>query len=219
MKRIIDLLFSIIALLLLSPLLIPITIILLLTGEHYVFYTHERIGYGGKPFMLMKFSTMLKNSPNLGTKDITVKNDPRVFPFGKFLRRTKINELPQIINVIKGDMSLIGPRPLTPRNFSFYPEESKRNITKLKPGITGIGSIVFRDEEALLGNYKTTAENFYRLNISPYKGDLESWYLNNKSIWLDFKLMALTAVIIGWPSININRYLKNLPQRPDLIDV
>jgi len=219
MKRFIDLVLSVIALILISPLFIPIVIILLLTGEHYVYYTHDRVGFKGKTFKLIKFSTMLKDSPNLGTKDITVRNDPRVFPFGRFLRKTKINELPQILNVIKGDMSIIGPRPLTPRNFNFYPEEAKKNISKLKPGISGIGSIVFRDEEAILSNYKTSLDNFYKLNISPYKGELETWYLNHQNTWLDFKLMALTALIIIHPSIDINIFFKGLPKRPDLIEV
>lgn len=218
MKRFIDLVLSVIALILISPLFIPIVIILLLTGEHYVFYTHDRVGFKGETFKLIKFSTMLKDSPNLGTKDITVRNDPRVFPFGRFLRKTKINELPQILNVIKGDMSIIGPRPLTPRNFNFYPEKAKNNISKLKPGLSGIGSIVFRDEEAILSKYKTSLDNFYKLNISPYKGELETWYLNHQNTWLDFKLMGLTALIIIHPSIDINIFFKGLPKKPDLIE-
>jgi len=218
MKRFIDLVLSVIALILVSPLFIPIVIILLLTGEHYVFYTHDRVGYKGMTFKLIKFSTMLKDSPNLGTKDITLRKDPRVFPFGRFLRKTKINELPQIFNVIKGDMSIIGPRPLTPRNFNFYPEEAKNNISKLKPGLSGIGSIVFRDEEAILSTYKTSLDNFYKLNISPYKGELETWYLNHQNTWLDFKLMALTALIIIHQSIDINIFFKGLPKKPDLIE-
>ena len=115
-------------------------------------------------------------------------------------------------------MSIIGPRPLTPRNFSFYPEEAKQNIAKLKPGISGIGSIVFRDEEALLSTYKTSLDNFYKLNISPYKGELETWYLNHQNTWLDFKLIAITALIIIRPSIDINVFFKNLPKMPDLIE-
>jgi len=218
MKRFIDLSLSIIVLIIISPLFLPIVIILLLTGEHYVFYTHDRVGYQGKTFRLIKFSTMLKDSPNLGTKDITVRNDPRVFPFGRFLRKTKINELSQIFNVIKGDMSIIGPRPLTPRNFDFYQEEFKENISKLKPGLSGIGSIVFRDEEAILSTYKTSLDNFYRINISPYKGELETWYLKNQSNWLDLKLMMLTVLIIIRPSVNVKNYLKDLPERPDLIE-
>ena len=218
MKRFIDLVLSVITLILISPLFIPIIVVLLFTGEHYVFYTHDRVGFKGKTFKLIKFSTMLKDSPNLGTKDITVRNDPRVFPFGRFLRKTKINELPQILNVIKGDMSIIGPRPLTPRNFNFYPEEAKKNISKLKPGLSGIGSIVFRDEESILSIYKTSLDNFYKLNISPYKGELETWYLNHQNTWLDFKLMGLTALIIIHPSIDINIFFKGLPKKPDLIE-
>ncbi len=219
MKRFLDIILSLIALILISPLFIPIIIVLLLTGEHYIFYTHDRVGYERKTFGLIKFSTMLKDSPNLGTKDITLLKDPRVFPFGRFLRKTKINELPQILNVLKGDMSIVGPRPLTLRNFNFYSEEAKTNISKLKPGITGIGSIVFRDEEVLLSTYKTSVENYYKANISPYKGQLETWYLQNQNTFLDFKLMALTVFIIIFPSANINRYFKNLPKKPDLIDV
>ena len=218
MKRFIDIVLSVIVLILISPLFIPIVIILLLTGEHYVFYKHDRVGYQGKTFKLIKFSTMLKDSPNIGTKDITVRNDPRVFLFGRFLRKTKINELPQIINVIKGDMSIIGPRPLTPRNFDFYPVEAKKNIAKLKPGISGIGSIIFRDEEAILSTYKTSLDNFYKVNISPYKGKLESWYLIHQNTWLDFKLMALTALIIIRPSVDVKIYFKDLPKRPNSIE-
>ena len=218
MKRFIDLSLSIIALIIISPLFLPIVIILLLTGEHYVFYTHDRVGYQGKTFRLIKFSTMLKDSPNLGTKDITVRNDPRVFPFGRFLRRAKINELPQILNVIKGNMSIIGPRPLTPRNFDFYPEEAKKNISTLKPGISGIGSIVFRDEEAIMSTCKASLDNFYKINISPYKGELETWYLNHQSTWLDFKLMAFTIIAIIRPTVDVKLFFKDLPKRPDFID-
>jgi len=219
MKRILDIALSLLALILISPIFIPIVIVLLLTGEHYVFYTHDRVGFNGKTFKLIKFSTMLKNSPNLGTKDITLRNDPRVFFFGRFLRKTKINELPQIFNVLKGDMSIVGPRPLTPRNFNFYSEEAKKSISKLKPGITGIGSIVFRDEETLLSTYKTSVDNYYKLNISPYKGELEIWYLNHQSTWLDIKLILLTIMIVIFPSAKINRYFENLPKKPDHIEV
>ena len=113
MKRFFDIVLSGLAILCLSPLLIPVVIILKLTGEHYIFYTQERIGLGGKPFGLLKFATMLKNSPNMGAGDITTHNDPRVLPFGRILRKTKINELPQLFNIFLGDMSIIGPRPLT----------------------------------------------------------------------------------------------------------
>nr|MBP9098312.1 sugar transferase [Ferruginibacter sp.] len=121
LKRIIDLLIASLALVLLLPVLIPVIIILLFTGEHEVFYLQKRIGYRNKPFYIWKFATMIKNSPNIGTGEITLRNDPRVTKFGKFLRMSKLNELPQIINVFKGDMSIVGPRPLMEISFKLYP--------------------------------------------------------------------------------------------------
>ena len=100
--------------------------------------------------MFLEFATMLKDSPNIGTGTITVQNDPRVLPIGKFLRKTKINELPQLINVFTGEMSLIGPRPLTSENFSMYPKEAQNTIKKMRPGLSRVGSIIFRNEETLI---------------------------------------------------------------------
>lgn len=216
MKRLIDLFLSVIALVILSPILIPIMIILKFTGEHYIFYAQDRIGEGGKVFSLLKFATMLKDSPNLGTGDITLKNDPRVLPFGKFLRKSKINELPQIINVLIGHMSLVGPRPLTPKNFDYYSEEVKEKIKLLKPGLTGIGSVVFRDEEFFLNKLVSDGldhETAYREYVSSYKGKLEVWYFENRNIWIDFKLIVLTVFIIIKPNLNIRQFFNNLPVR------
>ena len=126
--------------------------LLLCTGEHKIFYRQKRVGLNGVSFNLLKFATMLVNSPNLPGGDITSGNDPRVLPIGKFLRKTKLNELPQLVNVILGDISLVGPRPLTPNNFSFYDKKTQEIIKKVKPGLTGIGSIVFRDEESIIQN-------------------------------------------------------------------
>ncbi len=111
-KRFFDIVFSLIALLLLSPVLVPIIILLLLTGEHEVFYRQDRVGYKNKIFRIWKFATMLKNSPNMGHGDMTMRGDSRITPVGKFLRQSKINELPQLINILTGDMSFVGPRPL-----------------------------------------------------------------------------------------------------------
>lgn len=215
LKRILDLLISLLALLLLLPIFLPCMFILFVTGEHRVWYLQDRIGLGRSPFSIIKFATMLKNSPNIGTGDITVRKDPRVLPFGSFLRKTKINELPQIFNVIAGSMSIVGPRPLTKNNFLFYDEKVQEIIGTLKPGITGIGSVMFRDEE----KYVSTAEKpreFYQQNISPYKGALEVWYAENASIVLDVKLIILTAWVIISPSSNLpHKWLKNLPQKPE----
>lgn len=214
-KRFFDIFFSFIALCVLLPLLIPITIGLLLTGEHYVFYFQKRIGYKNKPFFIWKFATMLKNSPNIGTGLHTTRKDPRILPMGNFLRKTKINELPQIINILKGDMSIIGPRPLVDKTFEPYPDHVKAVIYNVKPGLTGIGSIVFRDEERLLSETKLPLQDFYKSHISPYKGELELWYQKQLSFYTDFMLVFLTAwVIISPDSQLVYRLFKDLPVRP-----
>jgi len=150
MPRIIDILLAVLTLLVLLPLFVPIIIILLLTGEHKVFYLQNRVGYNNKNFRIIKFATMLVNSANMGSGSLTLKNDPRVLPFGTFLRKTKINELPQILNIIIGDLSIVGPRPQMLVDFEKYSEEVQQKIYQVRPGLTGIGSIVFRDEESLI---------------------------------------------------------------------
>ena len=150
MERFFDILFSSFALLALSPLLIPIVIILKFSGEGEVFFLQDRIGKHGDSFRLFKFATMLKDSPNLGTGTVTMRDDPRVLPVGKFLRKTKINELPQLINILFGDMSVIGPRPLTMQTFETYSEPTQVLIKQVKPGLSGVGSIIFRKEEDIM---------------------------------------------------------------------
>ena len=157
MKRLLDLSLSLAAALVFLPVGLVIAAVLCLTGEGEVFYRQERVGRDGKSFGLLKFATMLKRSPSIGTGTITLKNDPRVLPFGRFLRKTKLNEVPQVLNVLKGDMSLVGPRPLTPQTFAFYSPEVQREIVRVRPGLTGVGSIVFRDEESILGRSPRSA--------------------------------------------------------------
>jgi len=217
-KRLFDLLISLIAFIIIFPFMIPIVIILLLTGEHYVFYKQERIGYKNKPFNILKFATMLKNSPNIGTGSVTVRNDPRLLPLGKFLRMTKINELPQILNVIKGDMSIVGPRPLMKVSFDMYDPEIKNQIYNSKPGITGIGSLIFRDEEALVSATNMDKHEFYKTVIMPYKGALETWYNKNKSLKVDFLIIILTAWSIIKPQTKIQyKVFKELPKKSNIV--
>ena len=216
-KRFIDIFLSSIAILVLSPLLIPVVIGLLFTGEHYVFYLQERIGYKNQKFNIFKFATMLKDSPNLGTGLHTTKSDSRVLPFGRFLRKTKINELPQLFNILFGSMSIVGPRPLVDKTFEPYSENVKKNIYNVKPGLTGIGSIVFRDEEELLSNSKIPLDEFYKKHISPYKGDLELWYQENLSFYTDLMIILITAYTIFIPNNNlINLVFKDLPKKNNL---
>lgn len=217
MMRLCDVVLSLFAIVVLSPLLVPVVIILKLTGEHHVFYMQERIGIGGKPFGLLKFATMLKDSPNIGTGDITIRNDPRVLPFGRILRKTKINELPQLINVFKGDMSMIGPRPLTPKHFNYYSDKVKGVVGRIRPGLSGIGSIVFCNEETVIADSGISPQEFYRQCISSYKGELEVWYYRNRGLILYFKLIILTVLVVIRPSIDVHKYLKGIPSRPDIV--
>jgi lipopolysaccharide/colanic/teichoic acid biosynthesis glycosyltransferase len=214
MQRFFDILFSTLALIVLSPLLIPIVIALRLTGEGEIFFLQSRVGKDGKSFSLYKFATMLKNSPSMGTQTVTVKNDPRILPLGHFLRNTKINELPQLLNIFFGDMSVIGPRPLTNQVYSGHPEETKRIIEKVRPGLSGIGSIIFRDEENILAQ-NAGALDFYKRVILPYKGKLELWYVSNNSISNYFKAIVATLVVVIRPESNIVwAWFKDLPAPP-----
>lgn len=211
-KRIIDILIATVALILLSPILVPAIIALLLTGEHEVFYFQKRMGYKNRFFSIWKFATMLKNSPNIGTGEITLRNDPRVTTVGKWLRITKINELPQIINVFKGDMSIVGPRPLMEVSFKLYPPEVQEKIYNSPPGMTGIGSLIFRDEEKIVSDAEDPKAMYAK--IYPYKGALELWYQQNASLYTDFMIIFLTAWSILFPKNQlVNKVFKNLPAR------
>jgi lipopolysaccharide/colanic/teichoic acid biosynthesis glycosyltransferase len=215
-KRIIDFVVAVVVLVIILPVLIPVCIGLLFTGEHYIFYFQKRIGFKNKPFSIWKFATMLKASPGLGTGLHTTRKDPRLMPMGDFLRKTKINELPQIVNIIIGDMSIVGPRPLVDKTFEPYPDHVKATIYNVKPGLTGIGSIVFRDEEKLLSETSLSMEEFYRIHISPYKGELELWYQGHLSFFTDFMLIFLTAWVIVRPKSDlVYRVFKDLPERPE----
>ncbi|MDR1183102.1 MAG: sugar transferase [Bacteroidales bacterium] len=213
LKRFFDILISFTAIVILSPLLIIIIVVLLLTGEHEVFYFQKRIGYKNSYFYIWKFATMLKNSPKMGGGYITTRNDFRVLPFGRVLRKTKINELPQLINILKGDMSIVGPRPMVDETFKGFPEEIRYKVFDSKPGLTGIGSIVFRDEEDYVSRAKNSV-SFYNEVIQPYKAELELWYGKNKNLWVDSKIIFFTAWNILLPKSQlIYKTFKSLPYK------
>jgi lipopolysaccharide/colanic/teichoic acid biosynthesis glycosyltransferase len=193
---------------------VPIFFVLLSSGEGYIFYCQGRVGKGGKLFSLLKFATMLKNSPSIGAGEITLKNDPRVLPFGKFLRKTKINELPQLINILLGHISIVGPRPMVPNTFQKYSAEAQVELSKVKPGLTGIGSIIFRDEEKFLEG-KSNPQQFYDDFIIPYKNELEIWFTKNSSVKTYFMIIFLTAWVIFFSTSRLpNILLKGLPVSP-----
>ena len=153
----------------------------------------------GLPSGFFKFATMLKKSPNMGAGTVTVENDLRVLPIGKFLRKTKLNELPQLINVVTGDLSLIGPRQQTIRYFEAFPACYSDTEASIKPGLSGLGSIILRNEEELLGNTENS-QGFYDNAIMPYKAELECWFVDNYS----FRLF-LCCIFSTWEAILFKR--------------
>lgn len=215
MKRFLDIVISFLALVLLLPFLLPVIVILRFTGEGEIFYIQERAGRDGKTFGLYKFATMLKNSPNIGAGEITVRGDPRVLTFGRFLRKTKLNELPQLWNIFIGDMSIVGPRPMVLNTYTHYPEMVRDKLNTIRPGLTGIGSIVFRDEERYLVDLDEPME-FYKKHIIPYKGELEVWFVENNTLWLYIKIIFVTAWVVIFPSSTIaDKAFIGIPDIPD----
>jgi lipopolysaccharide/colanic/teichoic acid biosynthesis glycosyltransferase len=217
-KRIFDLLIAVIAIILLSPLLVFFSLILALTGENEVFFRQKRIGQNSKEFNVLKFATMLKNSSLMGAGNITQKNDSRVLPLGKLLRKYKINELPQLWNILTGEMSIVGPRPLTSDIRSYLTAESLVIISNMKPGLTGMGSICFRDEESLIAASGSDYHDFYKKNIGPYKSKLEVWYAANQTIFLDIKIIIITVIVVIFPKFDFFKILpKSVPKKPENI--
>ncbi len=207
-KRLADIFASMIFIVLTCPLWIIISILLKLSGEGRIFYIQPRIGFRNQPFGIWKFSTMIEGSPHMETRDYTLRDDPRVTTVGKYLRQTKINEFPQVINVLKGEMSWVGPRPLMKRSFDRYNPEIQKKIYSVLPGITGIGSVIFRDEESLLlhrGEMDT--DEFYRRVINPYKGRLELWYIEHQSFTTDLLILFLTLWVIPFPHSHLPYYV------------
>ncbi len=215
MIRFFDIFFSLTALILLSPLFLLVILVLKFSGEREVFFLQERVGRNKEIFKLFKFATMLKNSPTTGTGTVTMKNDPRVLPVGIFLRKTKINELPQLINILIGDLSIIGPRPQTLSCFEAFTSEAQDIIAQIKPGLSGIGPIIFRSEEDILEGHIGTLE-FYNNIIGPYKGKVESWYLDKQNLVIYFSLIFITAWVVIFPSSSLAwKVFKDLPIPPE----
>ena len=219
LKRVLDIVIALIALILLSPILIVTMLVLSVTGEREIFYPQKRVGYKQKDFKMWKFATMMKDSEKIGNKDMTLRNDPRVTKVGKILRITKINELPQIFNVMSGEMSIVGPRPLLRVSFEMYQPEHAAHVYDSKPGITGIGPMLLRDEEKLVSDaveYGEDPRDFYKTKIYPYKGEVEMWYQDHKSLWTDILIIFLTAWVILFPKSHLpHRIFKTLPERPE----
>jgi lipopolysaccharide/colanic/teichoic acid biosynthesis glycosyltransferase len=213
MQRAFDILFSSLAIIALAPLLLPVVIILRFTGEGEVFYVQKRVGLRGVQFGMFKFASLLKGSPSMGAGEITIRNDPRILPFGRILRKLKINELPQLLNVLKGDISIVGPLPMVPSTFEHYDSDAQKALCTIRPGLTGVGSVFFRDEERFLANGNSI--EFYRKVIIPYKTELELWYLDRSSLYLYFSLIFLTAWVVVFPKSDmLESVFSDLPEPP-----
>jgi len=219
MTRFFDIIFSSIAIVILFPFMLPIMIGLKLTGEHDIFYKQTRIGRGGKNFQILKFATMLRNSPNLNGGLYTSENDTRILPMGKFLRKTKFNELPQLINIFVGQMSIIGYRPTVRQHYEAYNIDFKMKSKDVSPGLSGIGSIVFRDEEVILQKCGQNKDYFHQKVIIPYKSQLECWYMDHQSIGNYFKLIYMTVVSVIHPAnCKWRTAFKGLPPVPSELE-
>jgi lipopolysaccharide/colanic/teichoic acid biosynthesis glycosyltransferase len=209
-----DILFAGVALILAAPLFLVLVPLLLFTGEGAVLYRQIRVGRYRRPFGLLKFATMVKGASAMGAGELTLPNDTRVLPVGRFLRKTKLNELPQLINILTGDLSVIGPRPQTPRYFDDFRPEHRDCVASVRPGLSGAGSVLFRDEEAIFARVPDPIAFDHEV-IMPYKGEVECWYVANRSVALYLELLVATALVVLMPGANFRRrLLARVPQPP-----
>lgn len=190
-KRVFDILFAIIGILVLLPIFFIISLLIKIDSKGPVLFKQIRVGLNSEEFEIYKFRTMVVNAENLG-KQITVGNDCRITKVGKFLRKNKMDELPQLFNVLKGDMSFVGPRPEVPKYVKFYNEE-EREILKVRPGITDLASINYRNESEILGDIEEP-EQYYIDIIMKEKIKLNKIYLNNVNIFIDIKIILKTII-------------------------
>lgn len=189
-KGLFDIIFSFFGLILVWPLLFLIALLIKLDSRGPVFYRGVRTGQYGKTFRIFKFRTMVPEAEKLGGPS-TSADDPRLTKFGKFLRKHKLDELPQLINVLKGEMSLVGPRPEVPSEVETYNEETKKIILSVKPGLTDLASLADLREEEILRGRKDPHEA-YRQLIKPQKLKLAKEYVKKRNFWLDIKIILKT---------------------------
>jgi lipopolysaccharide/colanic/teichoic acid biosynthesis glycosyltransferase len=199
MKRAFDLVVALLGLVLLSPLLAIAALLVKLDSSGPVFFRQERIGRGFQPFRIYKFRTMVRDAPQLGSS-ITCGNDPRITRIGRLLRRTKVDELPQLFNVLKGEMTFVGPRPEVPEFVEIFRNDYEE-ILKIRPGITDLASLKYRDEATLLGRSKNPAED-YVTQILPDKIKLAKEYVRKSSFFFDLTLVLKTLVKVAGQSNN-----------------
>lgn len=188
LKRTFDVVFASIGIVLLLPLMVMIAIIILVTSPGPIFYGSERVGKGGRIFKMLKFRSMVVNADQMGAL-VTAGNDPRITTVGRYLRKYKWDELPTLWNVLKGDMSFVGPRPENPKSVMLYNEEQKR-VLNVKPGITSLATIKYRYEEEILAEADDLEEAYFQ--IMQDKLNIELEYLQRYSLVTDMKIIFMT---------------------------
>ncbi len=191
-QRVLDVVISGLGLVLLSPLILLLSIWIKSDSRGPVLYRGERVGKDGRPFLMYKFRTMVLKADRIGPA-VTYRDDPRITKVGRFLRRTKLDELPQLINVLKGEMSLVGPRPEDPSYVAHY-NAQQREVLRVKPGITGPTQLQYRDEASMLKG--DSADEDYLRRIMPEKVKLDLSYVQNRSLALYIKILWQTAITL-----------------------
>ncbi|MEI8372064.1 MAG: sugar transferase [Planctomycetota bacterium] len=194
LKRFFDMTVAAVGLLLLAPLLVVVALLVRLTSRGPVFFRQERMGRAFRPFGIYKFRSMVQDAPKKGSL-VTFGADPRITRVGHFLRAAKIDELPQLINVLMGDMSLVGPRPEV-RKYAEMFREDFAEILRVRPGITDPASIKYRNEAEILGRSENP-EKEYIEQVLPEKIRLAKEYAQNPSLWLDFVIILKTIHVVG----------------------
>ncbi len=193
-KRAFDIVTSSVGLLALSPVFLALTLRLKREGEGPVFYRGPRIGRNGQPFNILKFRTMYERPESYAGPSVTAADDPRITPFGHWLRNTKLNELPQLWNVLKGEMSMVGPRPEIPSFVKTWPVEARQEILSVAPGITSPASVLYRDEEKVLK--AVNVMDAYLQSVLPNKLRLDQLYVRNHSFLSDLDVIFMTLAAL-----------------------
>ena len=193
-KRFCDIVFALMGLLVTSPIVLTVIILKKLAGEQEIFYIKGRVGKGGRLFPFIKLSSMIPAKKGEKTSSLTLSNDSRITPLGHFIRKTKIDEFPQFVNIIRGELSFVGPRALMPKIHKDYTKSVKTELSKIRPGVTGLATVVFRNEAQLLADSNYTDElKFYKEVIGPAKGAIEMIYTQKQSFILDLTILLLTV--------------------------